>query len=173
MSVDRPQYGEYASPEEQRARAGLPPLEQGPTASAQVPPVVTPGRDADRSQGAAGRLITFVLLGFGLVNVLSSIPGLVDLSSALQQSLDLLGLEGTFTNHAGARTWGVAAAVVMLIGYAMTVWLSVRRIRRARSSWWIPLLGFVMTMIAVSICISVPMLGDPAFTKALLTPPAG
>jgi hypothetical protein len=33
--------------------------------------------------------------------------------------------------------------------------------------------GFAVTMIAVSICISVPMFGDPAFTQSLLTPPAG
>ena len=30
MSIERPQYGEYASPEEQRARAGLPPLGADP-----------------------------------------------------------------------------------------------------------------------------------------------
>lgn len=175
MSVDRPQYGEYASPEEQRARAGLPPLESAPAAFAPspVPPVAGAGGVPARTGGRAGRMITAVLLGIGLVNVLASIPGLLDLPSTLDQTLAMLGTGGTFTNVAEARAWGAVAVLVMLVGYAATLWLAVRRIRRGRSSWWVPLLGFAATMIVVSVCISVPMLADPAFARALLTPPAG
>jgi len=174
MSVDRPQYGEYASPEEQRARAGLPPLESVPAASAPgpVPPAAGAGVAA-RTGGRAGRLITAVLLGIGLVNVLTSIPGLLDLPTTLDQTLTVLGTGGAFTNIAQARAWGAVAVLVMLVGYAATLWLAVRRIRRGRSSWWVPLLGFAVTMFVASICISVPMLSDPAFARALLTPPAG
>jgi drug/metabolite transporter (DMT)-like permease len=174
MTLDRPQYGEYASPEEQRARAGLPPVDQMPVASAVVLPT-TPaaGAAAPQIDRRVGRMVTAVLLGVGLVNVLTSIPGFLNLSASLDQSLKMLGYEGSFSDFAAAKTWGVVALVVMMLGYAATVWLSVRRIRRNRSSWWLPLVGFAVTMIAVTICISVPMLGDPAFTQGMLTPPAG
>jgi len=170
MSLDRPQYGEYASPEEQRVRAGLPPVEQLPVASA---PVSSPPDDAPLAGRRVGRMVTAMLLGIGLVNVLYSIPGFLDLSTTLDQSLKMLGVEGSFSNFAAAKTWGAVALVVMVVGYAVTAWLSVRRIRRNRSSWWLPLVGFVVTMLLVSICISVPMFGDPAFVQGMLTPPAG
>lgn len=176
MSVDRPQFGEYASPEEQRVRAGLPPLEQVPVAQApalaQDSPAV-PRAYAARAPQRAGRLITPILLGIGLVNVLTSIPSFMNLASTLDQSLKMLGVEGTFSNFAAARTWGIISVAVLLIGYALTLWLSVRRIRQAKSSWWVPLVGFVATMIVVTICISVPMFGDPAFTQSVMTPPGG
>lgn len=174
MSVDRPQYGEYASPEEQRARAGLPPLNAEPAAS---PPPAAPVTSAAPAAAAParpiGRLVTFVLLGFGLVNVLSSIPQFVNMASTLTESMEMLGLDGEFTNFAAARTWGIVAVVVLLAGYAATAWLSFRQLKRNRAAWWIPLVGFVVTMSLVSACISVVMFSDPAFTAGLLTPPAG
>ncbi|MFC7789899.1 DUF6264 family protein [Microbacterium sp. MAHUQ-60] len=173
MSVDRPQYGEYASPEEQRVRAGLPPVEQGPAAAAPVPSGPQPVVRTPSAGTRAGRMITAMLLGIGLVNVLTSIPGFLDLSTTLDQTLKMLGMEGSFSNFAAAKTWGAIALVVMVVGYAATAWLSVRRIRRGRSSWWLPLVGFVVTMFVVSLCISVPMFGDPAFMQGMLTPPAG
>lgn len=180
MSVDRPQYGEYASPEEQRARAGLPPLiaDPAPAAAPSPAPARAHGRGARPApQGTpahpVGRLVTLVLLGFGLVNVLSSIPQFVNMSTTLSESMSLLGLEGEFSNFAAARTWGVIAVVVLLVGYAATAWLSFRQMKRGRVAWWIPLVGFVITMSLVSGCISVVMLGDPAFTAGLLNAPAG
>ncbi|SJN29225.1 Hypothetical membrane protein [Microbacterium esteraromaticum] len=187
MSVDRPQYGEYATPEEQRARAGLPPLSAEPVvaeAIASAPPVtrsVTAGPDAAARPSATapsaapriGRLITFALLGVGFVNVLTSIGGFLDLSTTLNTTLKMLGIDGQFTNFGAAKVWGVIAAIVMIVGYAATVWLSFRQVKRNRAAWWIPLVGFIVTMLLVSICTSVPMFGDPAFTQGILTPPAG
>ncbi|GAA2901568.1 DUF6264 family protein [Microbacterium esteraromaticum] len=172
MSADRPQYGEYASPEEQRARAGLPPLNAEPTASAPPAAPTTPAPGAVTPARPVGRLVTFVLLGFGLVNVLSSIPQFVNMASTLTESMEMLGLDGEFTNFAAARTWGIVAVVVLLAGYAATAWLSLRQLKRNRAAWWIPLVGFVVTMSLVSACISVVMFSDPAFTAGLLTPPA-
>lgn len=172
MSIERPQYGEYASPEEQRARAGLPPLGADPVASAPEP-APTAARPTAPSAPARpiGRLVTLVLLGFGLVNVLSSIPQFVNMASTLNDSMQMIGIGGEFTNYAAARTWGVVAVVVLLVGYAVTAWLSLRQLKRGRSAWWIPLVGFVITMSLVSACISVVMFSDPAFTTGLLTPP--
>jgi hypothetical protein len=183
MNMDRPQYGEYATPEEQRARAGLPPIEAGPVAPATPQPATpqpaTPQSATPQPAAAApaapsaGRLVTLVLLGVGLFNVLSAIPNFLNLSDTLQQSLKMFGSDAEFTNYAAAKNWGVIALVVLMAGYAATIWLSVLRMRAARSSWWVPLVGFVVTMFAVSLCMSVPMLGDPAFTQLFQAPPAG
>lgn len=185
MSTDRPQYGEYATPEEQRARAGLPPLEADAAASAPViaPPAaqavsadVAPASqpvDARTPAGPMNRLITIALLALGLVNVLTSIPGFVDLATTLNLSLQMLGIDGEFSNFAAARTWGVISVLVMLAGYLATAWFSFRLLKRGRMAWWVPLVGAVATMLVVSFCVSVPMVGDPAFTQSLLTPPAG
>lgn len=171
MSSDRPQYGEYATPEQQRAAAGLPPLdqvtpEQVPLAPASA--VSEPGRPRPFD-----RFLTIVLLAFGVVNVIASVPGFLDLSSSMDLTLETLGLEGEFTNFAAARTWGTAAAAVMITGYMITAWLSIRRLKAQRSAFWVPLVGFVVAMLIVSVCVSVPMLGDPAFLQGLVTPPAG
>lgn len=170
MSLDRPQFGEYATPAEQRVQAGLPPLGSDAAASAPVPTQPDVAPPAGRR---VGRMVTVMLLGIGLVNVLTSIPGFLNLSATFDQTLKMLGLEGSFSNFAAAKTWGAVAVVVMVAGYAATAWLSVRRIRRSRSSWWVPLVGFLVTMLIVSICLSVPMFGDPAFMQGMLTPPAG
>ncbi|UNK69870.1 DUF6264 family protein [Microbacterium sp. H1-D42] len=201
MSMDRPQYGEYATPEEQRAAAGLPPLEPNAAAGAPagghptphsqfapmppqapahhaVAPLGTAGSQAvsdapARAAGPMNRLVTIVLLALGLVNVVSSIPGFLDLSTTLSTSLEMLGVEGEFSNFAAARVWGTIAVIVMVVGYAATAWLSFRRLKRGRAAWWLPLVGFVVTMLLVSVCVSVPMMGDPAFIQSLPTAPAG
>lgn len=172
MSLDRPQYGEYATPEEQRIRAGLPPVEPEPTASAPEP-VPAPVEATTPARRSGDRFITAALLGVGLVNVLTSIGQFTDLASTMNLTLQMLGIDAEFTNFAAARTWGVVSVFVLVLGYAVTAWLAIRRIVRKRTSWWIPLVGFAVTMMLVSACISVPMFGDPAFTEGLLTTPTG
>lgn len=172
MSDERPQYGEYATPDEQRARAGLPPVDATPApplAPAPPAPAATPAAAQPRFWD---RAVTFGLLAFGLVNVFSSVAGFLNLAGTLNQTLQMMGLEGEFTNLSAARLWGPIAAVVLVVGYAITVWRAVRRVKANKVAWWVPLVGFVLTTIVVSICVSVPMFGDPAFLQGL-TPPAG
>nr|WP_262927701.1 DUF6264 family protein [Microbacterium sp. NIBRBAC000506063] len=71
----RPQFGEYATPEQQRAAMGLPPETVAP-APALAPEPVAP------SDGAASappkprrrwdRFLTFALLAYGLITVISA-----------------------------------------------------------------------------------------------------
>ncbi len=116
------------------------------------------------------RAVTIGLLVVGLVNVLSSLGGFFNLAATLDQTLQIMGLEGEFTNFAAARVWGPVAAVALIIGYAITVWRAVRRVKAHQPAWWVPLVGFVITTVIVSICISVPMFGDPAFLQGLSAP---
>lgn len=166
---DRPQYGEYATPEEQRRLAGLPPAEAvpeapviqaAPVASAPAMPSRAPARPWDR-------IITIALLAYGVINVFMTAMSYLDLPTLMNRSMDILGIEGEFTNFAQGKTWGTAAAVVLFIGWAITAWLSVRRLRRGKLSWWVPLVGAAVTMVIATICITVPMMNDPAFLAYL------
>ncbi|WP_243224727.1 DUF6264 family protein [Microbacterium sp. CIAB417] len=164
MSDQQPRYGEYATPEEQRLRAGLPPVEAAPAAPAPSPaPAPTP----TARPGAADRIVTIALLAYGLVNVVMTAIAYLDLPTVLEQSMSILGIEGEFTNFAQGRLWGGIAALVLVLGYALTVLVAFRRLRARKRSWWVPIVGAVATMIVVTVCIMVPMLSDPAFVQYL------
>lgn len=172
MTDQRPQYGELATPEEQRRAAGLPPIEQdtpvAPVAQHPVAPVAS--RPAARPAGQThpvDRFATIALLAYGLLNVIMAGLSYLDLPSVMNESMRLLGIEGEFTNFAAGRTWGVIAALVLAVGWALTAVLSIRRLRRGRLAWWVPLVGAVATMAVVSLCVAVPMFGDPAFADHL------
>lgn len=167
MTDQRPQYGELATPEEQRLAAGLPPVDAVPEPSGAPAPA---SAAAPRPSSSADRMITIVLLAMGLINVLSSIPGLLDLTTTMNRSMEILGIKGEFTAYESARTWGTIALFVLLAGYGATAWLAFRRLKAQRLAWWIPVVGCAAVTILVSICLSVPMVVDPAFQQVLQAP---
>ncbi|WEK62597.1 MAG: DUF6264 family protein [Candidatus Microbacterium colombiense] len=168
MTDHRPQYGELATPEEQRAAAGLPPVQelppvvvepQGPTAPA-VPATGAPRRPVDR-------LVTIGLLVYGLINAIVTAVSYLDLPRVMNETMKIVGIEGEFTNFAQGKLWGTIAAILLVVGWGITAAVSVRRLRRGKLTWWVPLVGAVVTMTIVTICIAVPMMGDPAFIAHL------
>lgn len=170
----RPQYGEYATPEEQRARIRQPDvtesLAQGTApgrpaapvapAAASAPPTRAAGT---RQQSSVDRVITIVLLALGAVNVLFSSMSYLDLATAVTRTMETLGAPGEFTNTAAAQTWGAIAATVLIAGYLITLVAALQRLRTGKTTWWIPVLGAVLTYAIVMTCLSVPLLSDPAF----------
>lgn len=169
----RPAYGEYATPEEQRARivqsgSAAPDAVAPPVAMPAVPPAPQPwGARAARAPRPADRLATIVLLAFGAMNVLLSAMSYLNLDDAATQAMKMLGITGAFTNVDAARLWGVIAAVVLVAGFVVTAMLALRRLRTGRLTWWIPLVGAVATYLVVYVCILIPLLGDPAFVSFL------
>ena len=167
--AQRPQYGEYATPEEQRRLAGLPPADAVAVVEDQTMPVAAPAKAPapNPRRGNVDRIVTIALLAYGLVNVVMTAISYLDLPTVLQQSMQILGIDGEFSNFAQGRLWGGIAAVVLVIGYAVTALVAFRRLRAGKRAWWIPLVGAAVTMILVTICIMVPMLGDAAFVQYL------
>ncbi len=163
----RPAYGEYATPEEQRARMGLPeqaasvepdPVPAAPTAT---PPAVR------ASRSPADRTITLVLLVMGAVNVIFSAPGLFSVGASLALTYDAAGIPGEFTNTQAADTWGSIAGVVLIAGYLITALAAWRRLQTGKLSWWVPVVGAVVCYAIVVACLMVPIAGDPAFQEYL------
>jgi uncharacterized membrane protein YhaH (DUF805 family) len=176
----RPQYGEYASAEEQRARIREPQHPPEPPAgAAPTPPVAHPLTQTPpspmwgapspqapvRSRHPIDRIVTIILLAWGAVNVVYSAISYANLPAFAAQAYRLMGVQGEFTNIAAGRVWGVVAAVVLVAGYVVTLLLAVRNLRRSRLAWWIAVVGSVVTFMAVYICLAVPLLGDPAFLQ--------
>lgn len=169
MTDQRPQYGELATPEEQRRAAGLPPVSEtvpvdGQPLASTVPPAAVPPRDATPARShPVDRFVTIGLLAYGLVNVVVSGISYLDPARVMNETLATLGVDGEFTNIAQGKLWGTIAAILLVAGWAITSALSIRRLRRGKITWWLPLVGAVVTVGLASICIAVPMLGDPAF----------
>lgn len=172
----RPAFGEYATPEEQRARIrqpdpAMPVLAPAPAAvpvsSDLRPAPASEPAEASRSTSRwpADRVVTLILLAIGAFNVISSVFSYLDLAAGISSAMEVMGVPGEFTSYEAARTWGAIAAVVLIGGYLLTLVWSLSRMRAGRSSWWIPLLGAVVTFALVSACVAVPLIGDPAFAE--------
>lgn len=178
MTDQRPQYGELATPEEQRRAAGLPPLGEIIVESPVVPtPDTARARSSESSPGRrphpVDRFATIALLAYGLVNVVVTGLSYLDLPQVMNQTMTMLGIKGEFTNFALGRTWGTIAAVVLAVGWSITAVLAIRRLRRGRITWWVPIVGAVVTIAVVTVCIAVPMMTDPAFVAYLNEMTAG
>lgn len=169
MTDQRPQYGEIATLEEQRRAAGLPPLvEEAPESIAPASPhPATAAAEPPRQSRPVDRFITIALLAYGLVNVVMTGLSYLDFSTAMNEVMGVLGIDGEFTNYAQGRLWGTVAAIVLAVGWSATAYLSVRRLRRGKSTWWLPVAGAAVTIVVASICVAIPMMGDPAFVSFL------
>lgn len=164
-----PQYGEYATPEQQRAAIRQP--EPGPAPAASVdhpkPPTAPATTVAARPTRTADRIITVALLAYGLVTVVGAIPQLVDFSAFAETWMEVAGIEGRFTNTAQGALWGGIGAAVFAIGWLVTAGLAWLSLSRGRVSWWIPLVGAIVTFVIVSFCLIVPLFGDAGVMRDL------
>lgn len=173
----RPEYGEYATPEEQRARIQQPDatwsLETG-QAPDEAPPQQAPeaqrwpvdtSAEAARSGRNIDRVVTLALLVVGAFNVAFTAISYFNLPVLADQAMQILGIPGSFTNVDSARLWGPIAAIVLIVGFLATAFLAWRRLNKGRLAWWIPVVGAVVTYLLVYVCLAVPLLGDPAFIE--------
>ena len=179
-----PQYGEYATPEQQQERIRLSggdpaasaaslapaPVTTAPPAGYGAPtPQATPAQsDAGARRPRADRFVTIFLLAYGLITVVTTIPQLVDFTTFADTWLTMAGVDAEFTQTALGRQWGAVSAVVFAVGWLLTAASSVWAILRRRLSWWIPVVGAVVTFTLVSVCLSIPLFSDPAIIGELL-----
>lgn len=175
----RPAYGEYATAEEQRARIRQPDatyaLETGqsiePSAPSAAPAWTPPERVVDPAVRAGRRRFdvtaAWVLLGYGLVNVVLTILRLRDYAAVVQESLTLAGITATFTNIAGGQLWATIGSILLALGWLLTALWVLRRGRRGGLVWWIPLVGAAVSFVVLTVCLMVPLMTDPAIVSAI------
>ena len=174
-----PQYGEYATPEEQRAAIREPaPSFAYDDAAPAVPRPVAPPQQSTRPMHAttraaqptrrADRVITLILLAYGLVTVISAVAQLWHFADFAQTWMRVAGIAGEFTNIAQGDLWGRIGAALLVLGWLATAIVSLRVLSRGRISWWIPLVGAIVTYTALTACLMVPLFGDPAIAAHLV-----
>lgn len=175
----RPQFGEYATAEEQRARIQRPEvteaLEAGVAPQQTPQPQPAPAADAPAgfpapaSRGArVDRIVTFGLLFYGLFSVVTTIVQLLDFPEYAERGAQMLGVTATFTNLSAGYVWGAAAALVYGVGWLLTAVVTWRRLRRGRIAFWVPLVGFVATALIAGICVTMALVGDAQFMTAII-----
>lgn len=170
----RPKFGEYATPEEQRARIRQPDASAA-LSSGQAPDEVPPRSPAPgpapvvrRGRGRTiDRVATGVLLGYGLFIVLTSIPTVVDYSGFVSTFLSTLGVSASLADPGAGRGWAIAAALVLGIGWLAAVALSLANLRAGRITFWIPLVAGVVCNLVSSTLLIIPLVSDHAVWSAI------
>ncbi|WP_285039312.1 DUF6264 family protein [Plantibacter sp. lyk4-40-MEA-4] len=189
-SRPRPQFGEYASPEEQRARIaepideqraeelGIAPVvpvgrqprqQQEPTLREQTreqahePGVMQPGAAtvAARRPVAGDRIATSILLGLGLVGLIYTMPGMLDLPGQIRPFLVQMGVSG-YSSDGLASAMGILALGIQIALWMGAVILSRRSLRAGRITFWIPIVAGVVANVVFILCLSVALGADPA-----------
>ncbi len=166
-SRPRPQYGEYATPEEQRRRSGndmIAPVVHAPVVAEAPAPAAT---DAARPAHPVDRLAALALLAYGLWNVISSALTFLNPSSLMTTMMQMLGISGTFSNYEQAKTWGMVAAILLIVGWTATAAWTLLRLRRGKLGWWMPLVGGAVFVTLSSLCMLIPFYADPAVISYL------
>jgi hypothetical protein len=166
----RPQYGEYATPEQQAVAMGKKYVPPAPEPIA-PPPTNLPGNplhpDAEhpadhvsagiyprRQAGYANRFLTVLMLALGGLNLLTDVPGYLNLTSAFKAFMKAYGTTGVAV-PASINGAGIPVIIANVVLYGLTVFLSVLALRRGRVAVYIPILGFVVFALVVGILISI------------------
>ncbi|MDR6691389.1 hypothetical protein J2X55_002301 [Microbacterium sp. 1154] len=174
----RPQYGEYATPEEQRARIQRPEVTEALEAGVapQPEPVVEQRASSKPAPmpvpttrgGRIDRIVTFGLLVYGLFSVVTTIIQLLNFPEYANNFARVFRVDATFTNLTAGYLWGAAAAAVTGIGWLFTALFTWRSMKRGRISFWIPIVGALISTIIAAVLSLIGMSSDPQFLSAVM-----
>lgn len=149
-----PRYGEYAPVPEKKTESPTPvPVEETP-----APPRAQAGT---KPQRAWDRALTIGLLAVGAVNLFFSVPQFADFGDSLREVFTQNGF-GTYTSDGLAGVLGAVAIIAQLVILSLTVFFARRNLAAGRISFWIPLVGAVLSLVVVTAVVLAAMLPDPA-----------
>jgi hypothetical protein len=116
-------------------------------------------------------VLTVLLLAFGLVSVIQQLSGITGIAGqvAAELAARYTALSDPHALVSAAATSAVGTAVL----FVLAAWWSVLRLRRRRSSFWIPLLGAAIAAVFSTIVYVVVVMHDPSFAAYLAQHPAG
>lgn len=145
-------------------RAGTP---QHFAAEKGAPTVVQPGQavppqESGLPQKSRGgdRVVTILLLAVAAIGALQFAAGFMTLPQSFAIVADAFKMTD-WTAPASLSTIGSVGTIVMLALFAVTLILSVQRMRRRKLAFFIPLIGGVVAFIAMFIIISIAMTQTP------------
>lgn len=186
--LSKPQYGEYATPQEVANARGIPidrANEHVDRLAEPITPVHPPTKKrasfgsgsrhappsswrplAARHPGQASSLLTVLLLVFGIWNTVTSIPTFLDLGTSLSQGLALAGY-GTVRFGAAAHVVGIVLLVFSFLVLIAAVGLSLRRIRLGHSSFWVPLVAGGVWLVGIVVGMVVVVANTPGIVAVM------
>ena len=167
----RPAYGEHAPA---GSAPFVPPVAPGtdvaPTAVSPVSSTAVEASTASTPASPPRRLwdvvLTAVLLGMGVVSVVSSIPQYANFGATLQTVVTQMGY-GEFTAVDLANSVGIAINVSQIVLLFVTLFISIRVVQRGRLGFYIPLIGGAVSGLVLVVLFFVAILGDPTFLAQL------
>lgn len=165
----RPQYGEYATPEEVAALRGVPVQPPPPTSPPSAPRdasgVAVPAKGWRRFD----RPITIALVLFGVFNVVQSAPLFLDFAS----TLELAAKSVTYVDLASLK-FGEAARVGGYVLFAISIVLviaaagfSYLALSRSRVAFWIPLAAGALNLVSYFVVLAVVLSSTPGFLSVI------
>lgn len=168
-----PQYGEYATPQDQaRAIAGsLPPVSPALGGTSPAAPAVPLATSPAANAAKAARkprpwdlVLTALLIGYGAVNVIAQITAGSSLSSVIEQFYTAQSI-GVYKPTALAGTLGIALNIVTAVLFVATVIATAWMLRRGRIAFWVPLVGAAVASVVAVVFVGILLQADPTFTS--------
>lgn len=173
----RPQYGEYATPEQQATAAGQKFDPQAaaravpPSHGATTPPppdaatrfaAPEPGRRMVLVRHPVDRFFTIFMLGLGVFFLLTSIPSYLAFANTLETGYRQFG-GGKFPEPDLANQVGIWMLVAHSVLFLLTVLWAVRRISRGRVASFVPIIGFVLFIAVFVVAFVVLFSAEPSY----------
>jgi hypothetical protein len=183
-----PDYGEYATPDEQAKAAGLPlpseavaiPAPPTPGTAKLAPPPEVSRENAGNVDGAALRntpneapgttgrrprrwdlILSLALLAYGAAGIVGSFSGANDLNAEMVAFYKAAGI-GTYTPIALAASLGKLISIVSGVLFIITFAITAQLLRRGRLAFYVPLIGALLAGIVSAVCIFMVLAADPA-----------
>ena len=183
----RPEYGEYATPEEQAEAMGIPVAELSPAAptpppgalatpatlpppraedAVPLPPLTTVNAKAAPKQRRWDSTLSLTLVFFGVYLVGSTFLSLRDLGASMRESAETLGY-GEFTSIALADTLGFWLSIIHPVILIITVGITLIRLRRGKLAFFVPIIGGAVAGVLFFAVVLVLFFSDPALAAYL------
>ena len=158
----RPEYGEYATPEEQSEASGVSLEKQLPPPVAGTQVRVAPPLGETVAPRGWDRVITTAFLAYGAFTLFTRFLTLDSTGESLKQSLASVGFTG-FDSVAQINEVALTSAIVELGILAIAVMLSVRRLRSGKITFFIPLIAGVLATVIMAMIFMPIVVADPAY----------
>ena len=163
-----------ASDKEDKATSVTPAAEKknDKNESKQAPTPLTPEEKKERSL-ALDRFITWGLIFVAVFSVFSGLGDYINPRASMNLLYDELNTLnpdfnlGTFENITFAVQMGWVAVTIQAIVLALVVWISRQRMKAKKFSWWIPVLGAVISNALSTACIFIALFSDPGFQEGI------
>ena len=121
------------------------------------------------------RLLTWVIIGFAIIQVLSSLSqytNMVQVLSEVYLQFEAIDPSISIGRYEDAEFAALIGQIMMTLDGAIlgfTIWWALARMRTNRRAFWVPVLGWLVSTVTSVILLAVALNHDPAFVAELMS----